>query len=110
MKWVKSFIQDKIDQYHDWQNPDREENPMSCPEVVVDGIDLDLYEKLQAEAIAAGAVFDGSKVTLKGCEFLWAYDGISRIRYTCTSKPFYFSCKLIQTQIEDLVQKSKEAI
>ena len=83
---------------------------MACPEVTVDGVGPILYEKLLAEATAAGAVFNGSEVTFKGCKFLWAYDGAGAIKYTCTEKPFYFSCGLIQNEIAGLIERAKEAI
>lgn len=110
VKWLKIFVQGKIDQYRDWQNPDREANPMECPEVVVDGVDPVLYEKLLAEATAAGAVFEGDEVTFKGCRFLWAYDGSQSFRYTCKGKPFYFTCGLIDAEISKLVTQAKGGI
>jgi hypothetical protein len=110
VKWVKSFIQDKFDQYHDWKNPDREANPMSCDEVIVDGVNPALYEKLLAQATAAGAVFDGSIVIFKGCRFIWSYDKVSSFRYTCKEKPFYFTCDLIDKEIAGLVEKAKEGL
>lgn len=83
---------------------------MPCPEVTVDGVDPILYEKLLAEATAAGAQFNGSEVTFKGCKFLWSYDGAGTVKYTCTEKPFYFSCGLIQNEIQSLVEEAKGAI
>jgi hypothetical protein len=110
VKWVKSFIQGKLDQIKDWEDPNREQNPMPSPEITVNGVDPVLYEKLLAELTAAGAVFDGSKVTFKGVEFQWAYDGISAVRYIILKKPFYFTEKLIQSQIEDSVEKAKVSV
>ena len=110
MKWLKIFVHGKIDQYRDWKNPDREANPMACPVVTVDGVDPILYEKLLSQASAAGAVFNGSEVTYKGCKFAWTYDGSRSFTHQCLEKPFYFSCDLIKTEIQKLVDQAKEGI
>ena len=111
MKWLKVFVQGKIDQYKDWKDPDREANQMSCPEITVPEIGNDLYEKLLAEANAAGAQFSGTEATLKNCTFDWAYDPeVLVLHVTCTAKPFYFSCGMIENEIRSLIQKAKEGI
>lgn len=84
---------------------------MPCPEIVIEDINNDLHEKLLAQATAAGAQFNGTEATFKGCTFDWQYDPTAcTLRATCTNKPFYFSCGIIQSQIENLIQKAKEGI
>lgn len=105
MKWLKHLIWKTIT-----QDPQYEETQVPSSEITVNGVDPVLYEKLLAELTATGAVFDGSKVTFKGVEFQWSYDGVSAVRYIILKKPFYFTDKLIQNQIEDSVAKAKEGL
>ena len=84
---------------------------MACPEIVIDQIPNELYSKLLAEATAAGAQFSGSTATFKGCEFDWNYDTEAAVLHvTCTKKPFYFSCDLIESQIRGIADKAKAGI
>jgi hypothetical protein len=104
-RWLKHQV---------WKNvtrdPNYEETQVPSSEITVDGVDPILYEKLLAELTAAGAVFDGSTVTFKGCELQWAYNGVSSVRYTILKRPFYFTDKLIENQISQSIEKSKGAI
>ncbi len=115
MSFIKRLIQGKIDQVKDWQNPDREEFPMPCEEIVLDGIDKDLYAKLLTQANAGGIQFQGDTATLHdgpiSLGFLWNYDEPSAtLRITCVKKPFIFSCGTVELQLRQLVEKAKESI
>jgi hypothetical protein len=106
VKWLKHLIWKTVT-----QDPNYAEVQVPCPEIVLEQIDGELYAKLLAQATAAGAQFNGTEVTFKGCTFDWLYTAEEcTLHVTCTSKPFYFSCNLIQSQIEDLIQKAKEGI
>ena len=108
---IQRYWKRKLDEVKDWQNPDREENPMPCNEVTVEGIDAGLYSKLLAEANAAGAIFVGEKVYFEGLEFDWTHDAEAQVlHFTCTKKPFFIGCDRIENQIRELVAKARGAI
>ena len=108
MNIFRRFVNGKIEQVEDWKNPDREENPMPCPEITFEGIDQALHDKLLAEANAGGVKFDGDKATVSGMELDWNYDAESQVlTVTCTKKPFFITCERVQSTIEGLVAKAK---
>jgi hypothetical protein len=108
---IKRIINAQIDRVKDWTDPNREENPMSCSEITIDGIDGALYGKLLAEAKAAGAKFDGATVSIDDCVFDWDFDIItSCLHFTCIHKPFIFSCGEVEGKIRSLVEKAKGGI
>jgi hypothetical protein len=93
------------------QDPQYEENQMPCPEITIPEISGDLYAKLLAQAEAAGAKFDGAKVSILGLEFDWNYDlEAATLRVTCTKKPFYAGCGQVEAHIRELVEKAKQSI
>jgi hypothetical protein len=111
MNFVKRYFRGKFNEIREWQDPQREETPMACPEVTIEGIDSDLYGKLLAEANAAGAIFVGEKVYFEGLEFNWTHDAESQVvHFTCTKKPFFIGCDRIENQIRQLAAKAKGAV
>lgn len=103
MKWLRHLI---------WKNatqdPQYDEVQVPCPEITIGGIDQALYDKLLAEATAAGAAFSGSSATMHGCTFDWNYDTVSQtLNATCTKKPFYFGCDEIASAIQKIVADAK---
>jgi hypothetical protein len=93
------------------QNPQYEEKQVSCEEITIEGVHEELYTKLLAEATAAGAGFEGTKASLGGLEFDWNYDGVADVLHvTCTKKPFYVTCGVVESKIRDLVEKAKGSI
>jgi hypothetical protein len=103
---IKDFLNRAL-----WQDPQYEENQVNCPEITIEGIDGDLYRKLLAEANAAGAKFDGSKVSISGLEFDWNYDLEAQVLHvTCTKKEFFIRCPQVESKIRELVEKSKGSI
>lgn len=106
MKRLKNFLLRAL-----WQDPNYEIDQMNCPEIIIVGIEQPMYDKLLAEANAAGAVFNGDKVAFKGCEFDWQYDSPSQILHvTCISKPFYVTCDYIKSKIKELAEDAKAGI
>lgn len=84
---------------------------MNCPEIVIVGIEQPMYDKLLAEANAAGAVFNGAKVAFKGCEFDWDYDAEAQVLHiTCTNRPWYYKCDTIADHIRHLAERAKVSI
>lgn len=78
-----------------------------CPEITLT-VEPDLYERLLSMASASGARFDGNKATIEGLSFDWNYDlEAQQLHLTCTNKPFYASCKMIESRIRELLEKSK---
>ncbi len=95
----------------EWRDPQAEEVPMSCPEITIESVDPALYSRLLAEANAAGAQFDGDKVSMGGIELKWNYDAPTQtLRYKCTNKHFYETCPEIDAAIAKLVQQAKTGI
>ena len=107
-------MKEKIKRLLRWATEDRnyyDEVQMACEEITIDGIDQDLYGKLLIQATDAGAVFMGTKATLHGCEFNWEYDATSQtLNVTCTKKPFYIGCGVIEHTIRELADKAKGAL
>jgi hypothetical protein len=94
-----------------WQDPNYEIHQVPCPEIAIEDIDKTLYGNLLAEANAGNAKFDGTKVSIAGCEFDWNYDAEARVlRITCVKKPFYATCATVESRIRELVAKAKESI
>lgn len=94
-----------------WNDPNYEVKQVSCPEITIEAIPNELYEKLLTEAAAAGAEFDGNKMTISGLEFDWNYDTEAQILHvTCTRKPFYVTCAQVETRINYLAEKAKGGI
>ena len=111
MSFIKKIIDGKIEQIKDWQDPDREENPTPCPEITLEAIPQDLYDKLISEGVAAGAKFDGTKADFKGCTFDWNYDAEAQtLHVTCVKKPFIFSCAEVEQHIRELVKGAKDVV
>lgn len=91
-----------------WTDPNYEVEQMSCPEIPITDISQALYATLLQDATSAGAVFDGEKATIEGCEFIWNYDAPSQtLHITCTKKPMLATCGEVKTRILALVEKSK---
>lgn len=83
---------------------------MACNEIVMD-VAPDLYEKLLAQASSAGAAFNGSQASIDGLTFDWNYDAeAQKLHVTCTRKPFYASCDLVEKNIRELVAKAGESL
>ena len=111
--FIRRLLRAKIDrtrdQIRDWKDPNREENPMACDEITFDGIDGVLYGKLLHQAIAANAIFDGLTVHFEGVALDWNYDAAAQVLHvTCTKKPFYASCDLVESKLRELVAKAKQ--
>ena len=105
---LKDFL---VKQYRDWQDPDREENPTSCPEISIEQVPEALHDKLMSEAAAAGAIFLGTSVSFDHCWFEWNYDGPSEtLHITCTKKPFFIDCETVEQRIRDLVKSAKDVV
>lgn len=106
MNRIKQFLLKAL-----WQDPNYEVVQMPCPEITIPGVDKDWYAKLLAEATAAGAKFEGTSVQMQGFGFDWNYDGEALVLHvTCTRKPFYVSCAMIEQRIRELVANAKGAI
>ena len=111
MNFLERLLRGKIDQVKDWQDPDRESNPMPCPEITIEDVDPILYGRLLTEAAAAGATFNGIKASIQGLEFDWSYDEPTQtLHVTCNKKPFYASCDTVEERIRGLIAKAKEAV
>lgn len=94
-----------------WQNPDYEVHQVQCPEITIEHIDQELYDKLLAEATASGGTFEGSVATIHGCTFNWNYDVASgTLNATCVRKPFYFGCDPIASKLREIVEQAKKGI
>jgi len=115
MKWLKrlakSFVQDKIDQVKDWNDPDRSEAPqMPCPEMNIP-MSHDLHAKLLTEAEDAGMEFNGTRAAHKGCTFDFNYDTEAEILHvTPDHLPWLFSCSEVESHINQLIEKAKGAL
>lgn len=84
---------------------------MACPEITLEGIDGVLYGKLLHQAIAAGAEFFKEELVFQGVTLSWDYDAPSQtLNVTCTKKPFYASCELVEQHVRQLVAKAKESV
>ncbi len=111
MNPFKRFIRSTIEQVKDWNDPDREANPTSCPAITIEGVPQSLYDKLLSEATAAGAIFAGTKAYFDHCEFDWGYDAPSQtLSVTCTKKPFFIDCATIEQKIRELVSNVKDVV
>jgi hypothetical protein len=94
-----------------WQDPNYDIHQMACPEITLEEVPQDLYDKLLSEATAAGAKFDGEKVDFDHCEFNWSYDAPSQtLHITCTKKPFFIDCPTIEQKIRELVKGAKDVV
>jgi hypothetical protein len=111
-KKLKALLVKQVtDDFKEWQDPQAEEIPMSCPEFTIESIDRELYARLLAECIAAGAKFDGNKASISGCGFIWNYDVAAQVLHlTCTEKPFYAGCQAVESRIRELIEKAKASI
>jgi hypothetical protein len=108
---LKAKLESTKDQIRDWNDPDREENPMPCPEITIEDFDKVLYHKLLSEALTVGAIFSGTSVTLDGLHFDWNYDAEALVLHiTCLKKPFFLGCEQIENQIRQLAAKAKGAV
>lgn len=107
-------MKEKIKRLFRWATEDRDyygEDQMDCPEITIDGIDQALYAKLLVQATDAGARFDGLKASISGIELQWNYDAEAQVLHvTCTKKPFYIGCGVIEHTIRDLADKAKGAL
>jgi len=106
VKWLKHILWKYVT-----QDPQYEEVSMSCPEIRIEEVPQDLYDKLLQEATAAGAKFEGTKAEIEGAQFDWSYDDISQtLHVTCLKKPFFISCDSIEQRIRELVLKAKDVV
>ena len=81
---------------------------MACPEITFTEVDPAFYGRLLHQAVAAGAFFNGLSVKYEGVELNWAYDEPSQtLHVTCSKKPFYASCELVESHVRMLVEKAK---
>lgn len=111
MNILNRFFKNKLDQVKDWQDPDREENPMACPEITIEQVDQPLHAKLLVEAMAAGATFQGTYATIEALTFDWNYDPAAQVLHvTCLKKPFYATCNEVESRIRELAAKAKGAL
>jgi hypothetical protein len=115
MNFLKRLLRGKIEQtkeeVKDWADPNREEVPMPCPEITIEGIDGVLYGKLLHQAVQSEATFVGLNVHFQGVSLDWNYDEPSQtLHITCTKKPFYASCELVESKLRELVAKAKGAV
>lgn len=82
---------------------------MKCPEITLPDIDKPLYDKLLAEATAAGMQSHGNMVSIEGLYFDWNYDAEAAVLHvTCLKKPFFIGCDRVETEIRGLVEKAKK--
>jgi hypothetical protein len=94
-----------------WQDPNYEIHQVSCPEINLENIDPIFYGTLMRQTVAAGAQFNGTKVSISGCEFDWNYDAETQtLHCTCTKKPWDATCGIVESRIRDLVAKARGAI
>lgn len=108
---LKAKVESTKDQFRTWQDPDHEEVPTVCDKIELEGIDPALYGKLLHQAIAADAEFIGLTVYFQGVRLAWNYDEPSQtLHITCTKKPFYASCELVEKHIRELVAKAQESV
>ena len=111
LNFFHRIIQGKIDEVKDWNDPNREETPMPCPEITIPDVPQELYDKLLGEATAAGVHFDGTVASIEGAQFDWNYDAPSTtLRVTCLKKPFFISCDSAEKRIRELVERAKGGI
>lgn len=113
MNIIKRLFRSKLDstkaEVADWRDPNREESPMSCTEITFEAIDPALYGRLLHQAAAAGAFFNGLTATFQGVTLSWNYDEPSQsLHVTCTKKPFYASCDLVEQHVRQLVANAKQ--
>ncbi len=94
-----------------WQDPNYDIHQTMCPEITIEEVAQDLYDKLLSEATAAGAKFDGDKAEMSGCAFDWSYDPLSQtLHITCNKKPFFISCAQVEEKIRELVKGAKDVV
>jgi hypothetical protein len=115
MNFIKRLLRGKIeetkDEIRDWEDPEREANPMACDEITIEEVPQALYEKLLADATAAGAVFVGTKATIEGMAFDWNYDAPTEtLHVTCLKKPFYISCAAVEQHLRERLLKAKNVV
>ena len=102
---LRCFLGDPLG-YHDPGN-----DPMSCPAITVPSVDQALYDKLLAQATAAGVKFDGTKASIDGIELEWKYDAAAQVlTVTCLKKPFYMSCGEIQSKVAELIHEAQMGV
>lgn len=93
-----------------WQNPEYDMHQKPCPEVTTP-MEPALYQKLLSMAREAGVQIVGNKATFRGCDFDWNYDTAEGIfHYTCTNRPFYISCELLQAEMAKLIEQARTGI
>ena len=93
------------------QDPQYGEVQVSCAEITIAEIDTVLYGKLLAEAVSAGAQFQGAQASIANCTFDWNYDeAAGTLHVTCLKKPFYAGCDQVEAHIRQLIEKAKEAV
>ena len=93
-------------------DPNYQENPVACPEIVVPEVTEALYGELLQQLTAAGGKFNGNEATIDGCTLAWTWDQPSdTLRIVCTKKPLLASCGMVESKIRELIEKAKtEAI
>jgi hypothetical protein len=102
---LRCFLGDPLG-YHDPGN-----DPMSCPAITTPNVDQALYDKLLAQATAAGVKFDGTKASIDGVQLDWNYDAAAQaLTVTCLEKPWYMSCGEIQKVIAELIHKAQTGV
>jgi hypothetical protein len=96
---LKQWAHDKL-----WSAP---EDRMGCPTWEFPNIPQATYDKLLAEAAAAGVEIDGETAKAHGCTFSWVYDPAAElVRITCQSKPFLFGCGEILAHFTAIIEQA----
>ncbi len=79
---------------------------MSCPSIVLEGIDAPRYASLIATAGAQGLEIAGrsGNTSYQGFDFSWEFDESNQtLTLQCTNKPFFVPCSLIESKIRSLI-------
>lgn len=111
MSFFKKLFRSKIEEVKDWQDPNREVNPVTCKEFTIEGVTPALYVSFLCQAKAAGVEFEGNLAEIDGIKLDFNYDPtIEVIHITPIKHPFYVGCDQIQSHIQKIVDKSKGGI
>lgn len=109
MNRLKNFLLRALWTDPDYVSPQGEVEQMSCPTFVIEPVSSRLYSALLAEASAANAELDGSKVSLHGFEFEFSYNaGAQTLSVTCTKKEIFASCDMVEKRIRDLYLRASQ--
>jgi hypothetical protein len=109
MNFVKRYFRGKFNEIRDWNDPDGRKESMPCDEILLEGVDRPLYEKLLARAVAEGTVFTGDTAMLHGITLQWLWDETSaHLRITPLQYPWWARCPAIEEEIQKIVANAKK--